>query len=177
MTLAWFAYSGLSTVETEIDVKAWYIEFTKDVITLVCEKDTAASTSCRLYLSTSAGALVDLRTYKPSTITISANIVGIEFTGNKADNTYLSVDNGTFEGKNWSTTAATSSVVFTTTATTSIQTITVTYEADADGVEGVEINNDTPATYYNLQGVKVNNPANGIYIKVQGDKASKVYVK
>ena len=30
MTLAWFAYSGLSTVETEIDVKAWYIEFTKD---------------------------------------------------------------------------------------------------------------------------------------------------
>lgn len=30
MTLAWFAYSGLSTVETEIDVKAWYIEFEKD---------------------------------------------------------------------------------------------------------------------------------------------------
>lgn len=29
MTLAWFAYSGLSTVETEIDVKAWYIEFEK----------------------------------------------------------------------------------------------------------------------------------------------------
>lgn len=156
------------------------IEFTKDVITLVCEKDTAASTSCRLYLSTSAGALVDLRTYKPSTITISANnanIVGIEFTGNKADNTYLSVDKGTFEGKNWSSTAATSSVVFTTTATTNIQTITVTYEVDADGVEGVEINNEAPATFYNLQGVKVDNPANGIYIKVQGSKASKVYIK
>lgn len=30
VTLAWFAYSGLSTVETEIGVKAWYIEFEKN---------------------------------------------------------------------------------------------------------------------------------------------------
>lgn len=29
ITLAWFAYSGLVTTEMEIDVKAWYIEFTK----------------------------------------------------------------------------------------------------------------------------------------------------
>ena len=29
-TLAWFAYSGLSRLETEIDVKAWYIELTKN---------------------------------------------------------------------------------------------------------------------------------------------------
>ena len=28
-TLAWFAYSGLSKLETEIDVKAWYIELSK----------------------------------------------------------------------------------------------------------------------------------------------------
>ena len=28
-TFAWFAYSGLSSVETELDVKAWYIELTK----------------------------------------------------------------------------------------------------------------------------------------------------
>lgn len=27
VTLAWFAYSGLATVETEIGVKAWYVEF------------------------------------------------------------------------------------------------------------------------------------------------------
>ena len=31
ITLAWFAYSGLSTVSTDIDVKAWYIEFDKNV--------------------------------------------------------------------------------------------------------------------------------------------------
>ena len=30
ITLAWFAYSGLSTVSTEVDVKAWNIEFMKD---------------------------------------------------------------------------------------------------------------------------------------------------
>jgi hypothetical protein len=29
VTLAWFAYSGLANVATEIDVKAWYIEFEK----------------------------------------------------------------------------------------------------------------------------------------------------
>ena len=28
-TFAWFAYSGLKNVETEVDVKAWYIELTK----------------------------------------------------------------------------------------------------------------------------------------------------
>ncbi len=30
VTLAWFAYSGLSSVSTEIGVKAWYIELDKD---------------------------------------------------------------------------------------------------------------------------------------------------
>lgn len=30
LTLAWFVYSGLSTVKTEVNVKAWYIELEKD---------------------------------------------------------------------------------------------------------------------------------------------------
>ena len=30
ITLAWFAYSGIASIDTEIDVKAWYIEFQKD---------------------------------------------------------------------------------------------------------------------------------------------------
>ena len=29
-TLAWFAYSGLSKVSTDMDVKAWYIELSKN---------------------------------------------------------------------------------------------------------------------------------------------------
>lgn len=32
ITLAWFAYSGLTKVSTEIGVKAWYIEFDKEVV-------------------------------------------------------------------------------------------------------------------------------------------------
>lgn len=48
---------------------------------------------------------------------------------------------------------------------------------DPTGVEAIELNENTPAVYYNLQGVKVTNPANGVYIKVQGNKASKIYVK
>lgn len=30
VTLAWFAYSGLASTRTEVDVKAWYIEFEKN---------------------------------------------------------------------------------------------------------------------------------------------------
>jgi hypothetical protein len=30
VTLAWFVYSGLSTVKTEVNVKAWYIELEKE---------------------------------------------------------------------------------------------------------------------------------------------------
>ena len=42
------------------------------------------------------------------------------------------------------------------------------------GVENVEIDNNAPIEYYNLQGVKVANPENGVFIKVQGGKATKV---
>ena len=41
-------------------------------------------------------------------------------------------------------------------------------------VEGIEIDNNAPVSYYNLQGVKVANPENGVFIKVQGNVASKV---
>ena len=30
LTLAWFVYSGLSTVQTEVNVKSWYIKLEKD---------------------------------------------------------------------------------------------------------------------------------------------------
>ena len=30
VTIAWFIYSGLATVQTEVNVKAWYIELEKD---------------------------------------------------------------------------------------------------------------------------------------------------
>lgn len=42
------------------------------------------------------------------------------------------------------------------------------------GVENIELNENAPVEYYNLQGLKVTNPTNGIYIKVQAGKASKI---
>ena len=68
-------------------------------------------------------------------------------------------------------------------------TITVTnVEADIDGkkshtyelkyenagIANIEMDNNAPVEYYNLQGMKVVNPENGIFIKVQGGKATKV---
>ena len=152
------------------------IVFTAGDISLVCAKNDA-STDCRLWGAT-AGS--EVRTYSKSTITISGenvSIANIIFTGNKASSSNFTADNGTFAAREWTADGNTSSVVFTTTATSNIQTIKVTYEETTSSVDDIEIENEVPATFYNLQGVKVNNPANGIYIKVQGDKASKVYIK
>lgn len=46
-----------------------------------------------------------------------------------------------------------------------------------NGVENIEVYNNTPTEYYNLKGVKVANPQGGIFIKVQGNKATKELVK
>lgn len=50
-------------------------------------------------------------------------------------------------------------------------------KAEGDGIEGVGVDANAPAVYYNLQGVQVANPANGLYIVKQGNKVSKVLVK
>lgn len=45
------------------------------------------------------------------------------------------------------------------------------------GVEGIVVDDNASAEYYNLQGVKVENPTNGTFIKVQGNKTTKVVIK
>lgn len=45
---------------------------------------------------------------------------------------------------------------------------------NTSGIAGVEIDENAPVEYFNLQGVRVNNPANGLYIMRQGDKVVKV---
>lgn len=51
---------------------------------------------------------------------------------------------------------------------------TTDYKLTSTGVEDIEINENAPVEYYNLQGVRVENPANGLYIMRQGDKVVKV---
>ncbi|MCH5225358.1 MAG: hypothetical protein J1D77_05130 [Muribaculaceae bacterium] len=49
---------------------------------------------------------------------------------------------------------------------------------EAAGIEGIEIDLNAPATYYNLQGVKVANPQQGgLYIIRQGGKSVKAIVR
>ncbi|MBR5332263.1 MAG: chitobiase/beta-hexosaminidase C-terminal domain-containing protein [Muribaculaceae bacterium] len=152
------------------------IVFSSNAVTLVCAKN-GATTNCRIW-GKSEGT--DLRTYKNSTITISANnanITSIEFVGSKVDNTYYTVDSGEMTVKVWTATEEVSSVVFSTIENAYINTITITYNTNYNYIESIEAENETFATYYNLQGVKVDSPTNGIYIKVQGSKASKIYAK
>ena len=48
------------------------------------------------------------------------------------------------------------------------------FEGDNSAVANVEVEENAPAVYYNLQGQKVENPGNGVYIVRQGNKAKKV---
>ena len=41
----------------------------------------------------------------------------------------------------------------------------------------VEIDENAPVEYYNLQGVKIANPGPGLYIRVQGSKAEKILIR
>ena len=143
--------------------------FTAGNVSLSFNKGTAG-TDCRIWAGTSA---YDLRTYKGSSFTISAtgaDIINIVFTGGKASKTQMTANVGEFVGSTW--TGSAQSVVFTATGTTTINTITVTYDT-ATAIEEVATDN-APVEYYNLQGVKVANPENGIFIKKQGSKTTKV---
>lgn len=48
---------------------------------------------------------------------------------------------------------------------------------DTSAVAEIEVNEDVPAVYYNLQGVRIANPENGVYIVRRGDKVTKELVK
>lgn len=146
------------------------VTFTSGNISISFDKGKA-TTDCRIWAGTSS---YELRTYKNSTMTITvtdAAITSIVFAGSKATTTQMTADNGTFTNNTW--TGDSQTIVFSTIATTNIETISVTYDT-ATGIEDAMIVADAPVEYYNLQGVKVANPENGIFIKRQGGKAIKV---
>ena len=51
------------------------------------------------------------------------------------------------------------------------------YNPTTTAVGGVEINDNAPIEYYNLNGQRVADPSNGIFIRKQGSKTSKVAIK
>ena len=57
------------------------------------------------------------------------------------------------------------------------QTVTVLFDTTGAAVAGVEVEENVPAEYYNLNGVRVNNPEKGIYIVKRGEKVTKEVVR
>lgn len=63
-------------------------------------------------------------------------------------------------------------------ATIGLKTMKVTFEKSTQGVADIELGEEAPAEYYNLQGVRMNGELTpGLYIRRQGNKATKVIVK
>lgn len=58
-----------------------------------------------------------------------------------------------------------------------VDQIYVLYAEGGAGVNEMEVNENAPVEYFNLQGVKVANPENGIFIRRQGSKVEKIMVK
>ncbi len=85
------------------------------------------------------------------------------------------------QGNTWSVDEQTEekieSVIFHKNDSASLGEVIFMPAGDQGGVDGVEVDENVPAVYYNLQGVEVANPGTGVYIVRQGSKVSKVLVK
>lgn len=55
---------------------------------------------------------------------------------------------------------------------------TTDYKLASDGVEGIEIDENAPVEYYNLQGVRIERPATaGVYLVKKGNKVTKTIIR
>lgn len=61
--------------------------------------------------------------------------------------------------------------------TANLVTMQVSLTDPMAAVGEIDMEDDTPVVYFNLQGVRVENPSPGIYIRVQGNKATKVILQ
>lgn len=83
VTLAWFAYSGLVTTQTEVNVKAWYIEFNKN----------GKSVSNNIVISLNdiypgmetKSEVIDIKNSGDSSASIAYKIKAIRILGNEID--------------------------------------------------------------------------------------------
>jgi len=90
VTLAWFAYSGLSSVATEIGVKAWYIELNKDGQAV--SNDIVISLADIYPGMDIVDEIVNIKNLGDSDAQLNYSIVSARILGNDADN-YVIDDN------------------------------------------------------------------------------------
>lgn len=168
--------------------------FTSEIVTMTIS-EAATNNPPRLWTATGASAgAVDFRMYKGDyfllTVPEGKCMTQIEFT--KAGGNFAMTPDGgelTVNGNaaTWAPgidtatgdVAVIKGVKFEATATTRINTITITYGDGSNAVNDIlSDDNDAPAVYYNLQGVRVANPTAGnLYIVRQGNKVSKAIVR
>ncbi len=160
------------------------VEFTNNGISLV---GNGGGTTVRLWPCGSEGHGVEYRVYNGGNITISASaayvITKIEFAG--AQLNALQYDGVAFTDNESNVfEPATPAASFKFDVVTNgknkradFSKITVTF-ADKAGVEDIELDNNAPVEFYNLQGVRMNGDLTpGLYIRRQGSKTAKVLVK
>ena len=156
-------------------------DFTVNAINIAFPANEASNVARIWRLTANSGGGVQLRVFASDNFTISTSknyeITGIVF---NCDATYQNFEpnTGTLTGEGeWTSAEATTSVTFSPSKASRINTIKVTYKLTT-GVAGIEADDNAPVEYFNLQGVRVANPASGnLYIVRQGSKVSKVIVK
>ncbi len=179
------SYKAEGTEQSYLVAEVPNVTFTNNGISVV---STGGSSTARLWKCGTQGHGVEYRVYNGATTTISAQegmlIKAVEFTG--AQLTALQqngvVLNNATEAT-WTSAEGVSKVVFDcvtngTYKRADIATMKVVFEKSSQGIADVELGEEAPAEYYNLQGVRMNGElAPGLYIRRQGNKATKVVVK
>ena len=159
--------------------------FTSNGISVVSND---GSSTARLWKCGTQGHGVEYRVYNGATTTVSAQegmlIKAIEFTG--AQLTALQYNGVALEdatSATWTSAEGVKSVKFEcvtngTYKRADIATMKVTFEKTTEGIADIELGEEAPAEYYNLQGVRMEGELTpGLYIRRQGNKATKVIVK
>lgn len=161
---------------------------TDEDVTLAFAATEDASTMPRLWYTASSQKWT-FRLYQYNSISVSVEdgyvITGIEFAGTNIKTTEPTfTPAGIVEGKTWTAdkNALSQEVVIyfaeKPASTPQVTSMTVYYEEGIpSAVSTIDINENAPVEFFNLQGQRVNNPSNGIFIVRQGNKTSKVYIR
>lgn len=161
--------------------------FTAGDVAVSFKASSTGNTHVRLYQSYDAGC--DVRIYDGETMTVaslnpSVKITYIEFYVSESGSSDIDLEAsvGTYDylQTTWAPAEdeTVNEVTFTSNRQSRIKSMTV-YTEHTSGIPSLRYENDTPATYYNINGVRVgaNTPAPGFYIKVTDDSAEKIIVK
>ena len=178
----WLANEGVSVpTDASTGTNIAGTDYTVNAITVSFPANEASNVARIWRLTANSGGGVQLRVFAGDNFTVSASegyeLTRIQF---ECDATFQNFEpnNGTLtDGGTWAPAEATTSVQFSPSKASRINTINVTYSKKS-GVSNIEADENAPVEYFNLQGVRVSNPAAGnLYIVRQGSKVSKVIVR